>query len=55
MDWQTAIDVLTAACAAYAAMGVHRLQRGHDFLAGKVQAAGEARGAHVNAAGLHGH
>ena len=27
MDWQTAIDVVTAMCAAYAAMGVHRLQR----------------------------
>ncbi len=54
MDWQTGIDVLTAACAAYAAMGVYRLQRGQDALAGKVQAIEAAQNAHVNAPGLHG-
>ena len=54
MDWQTAIDVLTAVCAAYAAMGVYRLQRGQDRLAGKVRTIGAAHNAHVNAAGLHG-
>ena len=32
------IDVLTAVCAAHAAMGVFRLQRGQDNLAGRVQA-----------------
>ena len=50
MDWQTVIDVLTAACAAYAAMGVYRLQRGQDHLAG-IEA---AQNAHLNAPGLHG-
>lgn len=54
MNWQTAIDVLTAVCAAYAAMGVYRLQRGQDNLAGKVQTIEAAHNAHVNAAGLHG-
>ncbi len=53
MDWQTVIDVLTAVCAAYAAMGVYRLQRGQDHLAGKVQAIEAAQNAHVNAPGLH--
>ena len=54
MDWQTGIDVLTAACAAYAAMGVYCLQRGQDALAGKAQAIEAAQNAHVNAPGLHG-
>jgi hypothetical protein len=53
MDWQTVIDVLTAVCAAYAAMGVYRLQRGQDHLAGKVQAIEATQNAHVNAPGLH--
>ncbi len=53
MDWQTVIDVLTAVCAAYAAMGVYRLQRGQNHLAGKVQAIEAAQNAHVNAPGLH--
>ena len=52
MDWQTVIDVLTAACAAYAAMGVYRLQRGQ--VAGKVEAIEAAQNAHGNAPGLHG-
>ena len=54
MDWQTVIDVLTAACAAYAAVGVYRLQRGQDHLAGKVEAIEAAQNAHLNAPGLHG-
>ena len=54
MDWRIAIDILTAVCAAYAAMGVYRLQRGQDSLAGKVQAIEAAQNAHVNAPGLHG-
>ena len=54
MDWRIAIDVLTAVGAAYAAMGVYRLQRGQDNLAGKVQAIEAAQNAHVNAPGLHG-
>ena len=54
MDWQTATDVLTTVCAAYAAMGVHRLQRGQDYLTGRVQAFEAAHHAHVDAAGFHG-
>ena len=37
----------------YDTMGVYRLQRGQDHLAGKVQAIEAARNAHVNAPGLH--
>lgn len=54
MDWRIVIDILTAVCAAYAAMGVYRLQRGQDQLAGKVQAIEAAQNAHLNAPGLHG-
>lgn len=54
MDWQTAVDVLTAACAAYAAMGVYRLQRGQDYLTGRVQSVEAAHNAPGDAAGLHG-
>ncbi len=53
MDWQIVIDVSTALCAAYAALGVYRLQRGQDSLAGKVQAIETAQNAHLNAPGLH--
>ena len=53
MDWQTAIDVLTAVCAAHAAVGVYRLLRGHDNLSGKIETIETAHNAHVNAAGLH--
>lgn len=54
MDWQTAVDVLTAACAAYAAMGVYRLQRGQDYLTGRVPSVEAAHDAPGDAAGLHG-
>ena len=54
MDLRLAIDLLTAVCAAYAAVGVYRLQRNQDVMAGKVQAIEAAQNAHVNAPGLHG-
>lgn len=37
MDFQFVVDLLTAVCAAYAAVGVYRLQRNQDVMAGKVQ------------------
>ena len=54
MDFQFVVDLLTAVCAAYAAVGVYRLQRNQDVMAGKVQAIEAAQNAHVNAPGLHG-
>ena len=38
MDWRIVIDVLTAVCAAYAAVGVYRLRHGQDHRSGRVQA-----------------
>lgn len=47
------VDLLTMVCAAYAAIGVHRLQRSFDVLKGRVDTHGEDLRAHVNAPGLH--
>lgn len=52
MDWQTAMDVLAAGCAACAPIGACRLQR-QDCLTGRVPPVESAHNAHVNAAGLH--
>ena len=38
MDFQFVVDLLTAVCAACAAVGVYRLQRNRDVMGGKVQA-----------------
>ena len=47
------VELLTLACALYAAVMGHRLQRRFDELAGKVTTLEAGHHAHVNAPGLH--
>ena len=47
------VELLTLACALYAAVMGHRLQRRFDELAGKVTTLETGHHAHVNAPGLH--
>ncbi|MCY4511530.1 MAG: hypothetical protein OXG35_31885 [Acidobacteria bacterium] len=48
-----ACAVLTLACALYAAVTGHRLQRRFDELAGQVTTLQSGHQAHINAPGLH--
>ena len=47
------VELLTLACAPYAAVMGHRLQRRFDELAGKLTTLETGHHAHVNAPGLH--